>query len=159
MTPQDTLTIDPVAMNVVSRIAAGCQVDGEHHFEGGLLVQGSLSGMIEVHGRLIVWQGALVQGHIRVLGDLYLFGQLGRTGASPEATVLECLGTAYVASTGASSGTLMAQQLQLYEGADLQGPFRTLKRGRAPPVLSDVFAAPKSASMPGTAVAESGNTP
>jgi len=156
--PQDTLTIDPVAMNVVSRIAAGCHVDGEHHFKGGVLVQGSLSGLIEVQGRLIVWQDALVHGHVRVVGDLYLFGQLGRTGASPEATIVECLGTAYVANTGVSTGTLMAQRLQMYEGADLQGPFRTLKRGSAPPVLSEIFPAQQSSSMPGP-VAQSGNAP
>jgi Polymer-forming cytoskeletal len=143
MTPQDTLTIDPVAMNVVSRIAAGCRLTGEHRFEGGVLVQGTLGGRTVVEGKLIVWQGALVHGHIKVIGDLYLFGQLGQPGAAPDATVLQCTGTAYVASTGVSTGTLTARRLQLYEGADLQGPFRTLAKGDktdaalpGPPVLA-----------------------
>lgn len=137
MGPQDTLTIDPVAMNVVSRIASGCRVDGNNLFEGGLLVQGELDGVTEIRGRLIVWKDAVVSGRIRILGDLYLFGQLGETNADSDATVLHCHGTAWVASTGVSTGTLHAQRLQLYEGADLQGPFHTLPKSMALPVLDD----------------------
>lgn len=136
---QDTLTIDPIAMNLVSRVAVGCRLDGDLHFEGGLLVQGELSGNIEVHGRLIVWTGGVVRGRIRVHGDLYLFGRLGAEGASPHDTSLECQGQAYVSKTGVSTGTLMARRLQLYEGADLQGPFKTLKPGAHLPVLQDVL--------------------
>ena len=45
---------------------------------------------------------------------------------------------AYVSQTAVSTGTLMARRLQLYEGADLQGPFKTLKLGDNLPVLHDV---------------------
>jgi hypothetical protein len=152
MGPQDTLTIDPIAMNVVSRIASGCRVDGHNVFEGGLLVQGELGGSSEIRGRLIVWKDAVVTGRIRVLGDLYLFGQLGQSDAAAGETVLHCHGTAWVASTGVSTGTLHAQRLQLYEGADLQGPFHTLPRSMALPVLDDRPADPRSvASTPPTA--------
>ncbi len=137
-TPQDTLTLDPVAMNVVNRVAAGSQLSGELQFEGGLLVQGEISGHIRVNGRLIVWTGGVVRGRGRVMGDFYLFGQLGATGADPRDTSLECQGMAYVSKTGVSTGTLMARRLQLYEGADLQGPFKTLKPGNKLPVLQDV---------------------
>ena len=136
--PQDTLTIDPIAMNVVNRVAAGCRLDGDLVFEGGLLVQGEISGQIRVNGRLIVWKGGIVRGTVRVQGDLYLFGQLGATDASAQDTRLECVGMAYVAQTGVSTGTLMAKRLQLYEGADLRGPFKTLKLGGSLPVLHDV---------------------
>jgi cytoskeletal protein CcmA (bactofilin family) len=135
---QDVLTIDPVAMNVVNRIAAGCRLSGEHVYEGGLLIQGDLEGSTRVNGTLIVWHGACLRGRVRVHGDFYLFGQLGASDAGAQDTVLECLGTAYVASTGVSSGTLLAQRLQLYDGADLQGPFKTLKRHDMLPVLSDI---------------------
>lgn len=137
-TPQDTLTIDPIAMNVVNRVAAGCRLSGDLLFEGGLIVQGEVSGQIKVNGRLIVWKGGVVRGSIRVQGDFYLFGQLGAQEASPEDTQLECIGMAYVSQTGVSTGTLMAKRLQLYEGADLRGPFRTLKLSGALPVLHDV---------------------
>lgn len=136
--PQDTLTIDPIAMNVVNRVAAGCRLDGDLQFDGGLLVQGEISGQIRVNGRLIVWKGGIVRGTVRVQGDLYLFGQLGAADASAQDTQLECVGMAYVAQTGVSTGTLMAKRLQLYEGADLRGPFKTLKLGGSLPVLHDV---------------------
>jgi Polymer-forming cytoskeletal len=136
---QDTLTIDPIAMNVVNRVAKGSRLSGDLNFEGGLLVQGEIVGNIHVKGRLIVWAGGVVLGRVRVAGDTYLFGQLGATGASAHETSLECHGMAYVSNTGVSTGTLMARRLQLYEGADLQGPFKTLKKGENIPVLNDVL--------------------
>lgn len=140
--PQDILTIDPIAMNVVNRVAAGCQLRGELSFEGGLLVQGELAGNIRVNGRLIIWSGGVVRGRVRVSGDLYLFGRLGDAGGSAHDTSLECQGMACVSNTGISTGTLMARRLQLYEGADLQGPFKTLKQGDNLPVLQDTVTAP-----------------
>ena len=137
-TPQDTLTIDPIAMNVVNRVAPGSRLSGDLQFEGGLLVQGEVSGNIRVNGRLIIWKGGVVRGAIRVQGDLYLFGRLGAQDAEAQDTLLECIGMAYVAQTGVSTGTLMAKRLQLYEGADLRGPFKTLKLGGTLPVLHDV---------------------
>jgi len=138
-TPQDTLTLDPIAMNVVNRVAAGTVLDGDLRFDGGLLVQGEIAGRIQVNGRLIVWTGGVVRGRVRVQGDLYLFGQLGAAGGSPHDTSLECQGMAYVSKTGVSTGTLMARRLQLYEGANLQGPFKTLKLGDNLPVLHEVL--------------------
>lgn len=140
MSTQDTLTIDPLAMNIVSRIAEGCRLRGEQHFEGGLLVQGSLDGSCEVQGRLVVWAGATVRGRIKVFGDLYLFGHLGDPAGMASDTVVECQGTAWIASTGSSTATLLAQRLQLYEGANLQGPFYTLRPGNALPTLNETVA-------------------
>lgn len=137
-TAQDTLTLDPIAMNVVNRVAAGGQLSGELQFEGGLLVQGEVAGNIRINGPLIIWTGGAVRGRVRVTGDLYLFGRLGAAGVDAHDTSLECQGMAYVSKTGVSTGTLMARRLQLYEGADLQGPFKTLKLGDQLPVLNDV---------------------
>jgi cytoskeletal protein CcmA (bactofilin family) len=137
--PQDTLTIDPIAMNVVNRVAAGSMLGGDLTFEGGLLVQGELSGHVRVNGRLIIWTGGSVRGRIQVFGDLYLFGRLGDAAGDAHATSLECHGMAYVSKTGVSTGTLLARRLQLYEGADLQGPFKTLKLGDTLPVLQDAL--------------------
>ncbi len=137
-TAQDTLTLDPIAMYVVNRVAAGGQLSGELQFEGGLLVQGEVSGNIRINGPLIIWTGGAVRGRVRVTGDLYLFGRLGAAGVDAHDTSLECQGMAYVSKTGVSTGTLMARRLQLYEGADLQGPFKTLKLGDKLPVLNDV---------------------
>ncbi|MCU0955850.1 MAG: polymer-forming cytoskeletal protein [Hydrogenophaga sp.] len=137
---KDTLTLDPVAMQLVNRVASGCLLRGQLRFEGGLLVQGELDGDLQVEGCLVVWSGGVVRGRISVTGDLYLFGRLGAAGGRAEDSVLECQGMAYVSHTGVSTGTLMARRLQLYDGADLQGPFKTLKRGDNLPVLQQLQA-------------------
>ena len=103
-------------------------------------MQGELSGDIRVNGRLIIWTGGVVRGQIWVTGDLYLFGRLGSPSAGPQDTVMKCMGMAYVANTGVATGTLMASRLKLYDGADLQGPFQTLKLADKVPVLNDVVA-------------------
>lgn len=141
-TAQDTLTIDPLAMNVVNRVAAGCDLSGDLQFSGGLLVQGTLEGHIRVDGRLIIWTGAQVRGRIRVMGDVYLFGQLGSGAGGPHDTSLECEGMVYVSKTGVSTGTLLAKRLQMYEGAQLKGPFHTLQTADRLPVLRDVLVQP-----------------
>ena len=132
---QDNLVVDPLGMNIVNRIAPESNVRGDVAFQGGLLVQGNLSGSGQVLGRLIVWHGAQVQGHFRVVGDLYVFGRIGAVGADATKTVIECMGTAYIASTASTTGTITAQRLRLYEGADLQGPFKTIKNFEALPEL------------------------
>lgn len=139
--PQDTLVIDPVKMNIVNRVAADTVLAGDFLFKGGLLLQGTLQGVGEIAGRLVVWHDARLIGRFRVLGDLYLLGQLGEATESDdevdEQTEIECQGTAYVASSGVSTGTLIAARLRMYDGATLQGPFRTLRSGRSLPVLHD----------------------
>lgn len=135
---QDVLTIDPVAMNVINRVSGGSHLSGQQTFQGGLLVQGEIAGSLEVRGRLIVWAGGQVSGRVKIWGDLYLFGQLGAPGQDESATVVECMGTAYIASTGVSSGTLLAQRIRMYDGAQLQGPFKTLKGSALLPQLDAV---------------------
>jgi cytoskeletal protein CcmA (bactofilin family) len=132
---QDNLVIDPLGMNIVNRVAPGSRMQGDVSFSGGLLVQGELSGTGVIMGRLVVWHGAQVAGHYRVVGDLYVFGRIGAVGADASSTVIECMGTAYIASTAATTGTITAQRLRLYEGADLQGPFRTIKNIQSLPEL------------------------
>ena len=145
-TMQDTLTIDPIAMGIVNRIASGSRLSGDLQFDGGLLVQGEINGQLRVNGPLIVWKGGSVRGRVRVQGDLFLFGHLGAEEGSATDTYLECLGMAYVSQTGVSTGTLMARRLQLYDGADLRGPFKTLKLGGNLPVLNEVQRAPASST-------------
>lgn len=137
---QDVFTFDPVAMQVVNRVASGSLLKGQLHFEGGLLVQGEVCGQVQVEGTLVIWSGGLARGRWQVHGDVFLLGTLGDPSDEPSASHLECLGMVYVSSSGVSNGTLLAQQLRLYEGADLRGPFHTLKtiapttpeHGRAP---------------------------
>jgi cytoskeletal protein CcmA (bactofilin family) len=135
-TGHDTLVIDPVKMNITNRVAEGTALSGRQRFEGGLLLQGTLDGGGEIAGRLVVWHTGQLRGRFRVLGDLYVLGQVGATTdtADPD-TLVECQGTAYVASTGISTGTIIATRLRMYDGATLQGPFKTLRSGESLPVL------------------------
>lgn len=135
---QDFLTIDPVAMNIVNRLSEGSQLAGEYFYKGGLMVQGQVKGVLDVRGSLIVWGGGQVSGRIKVWGDLYLFGQLGLSGQIDTTTSLECLGTAYIASTGISNAALFAYRIRMYDGAQLQGPFKTLKGDTSLPELHDI---------------------
>jgi cytoskeletal protein CcmA (bactofilin family) len=132
---QDNLVIDPLGMNIVNRIAPESSMQGDVSFSGGVLVQGNLAGAGLVMGRMVVWHGAQVQGHFRVMGDLYVFGRIGAVGADADQTVIECMGTAYIASAASTTGTITAQRLRLYEGADLQGPFKTIKNIQSLPEL------------------------
>jgi hypothetical protein len=91
---QDNLVIDPLGMNIVNRIAPDSTMQGDVSFSGGLLVQGNLAGAGLVMGRLVVWHGAQVQGHFRVMGDLYVFGRIGAVDADANQTIIECMGTA-----------------------------------------------------------------
>lgn len=137
---QDTLVIDPVRLGIVNRVAEGCVLDGQQRVLGGLLLQGELAGRGEVVGRLVVWGSGVIRGRFRVRGDLYLLGRAGADlpdGDTDPDTVIECQGTVYVASTGVSTGTLLASRLRMYDGATLQGPFRTLRGDDALPVLGD----------------------
>lgn len=134
---QDTLTVDPIAMNVVNRIASGSRVEGMLQFSGGLLVQGTAAGNIHVDGALIVWADAVVRGRLRVNGDVYVFGAVGA--ANGATTVLECTGTVCVASTGVCNASLLARSLRLYQGAQAHGPFKTRTGPADLPVLRDTL--------------------
>ena len=144
----DTLTIDPVAMNIVNRVAQGSELSGDLSFDGGLLVQGTVAGHVRVKGRLVIWSGAEVRGRIRVQGDVYLFGQLGAENGGPADTHLECQGMVYVSKTGVSTGTLLARRVQVYEGGQLKGPLRTLVAADTLPVLRDIVVVAPGGSKP-----------
>lgn len=132
----DTLVIDPVKMNITNRVTEGTHLAGQLTFQGGLLLQGSLEGQGEIAGRLVIWHTGQLRGRFRVLGDLVLLGHLGGvTDDTDKNTVVECQGTAYVASTGISTGTILAARLRMYDGATLQGAFKTLRSEASLPVL------------------------
>jgi cytoskeletal protein CcmA (bactofilin family) len=81
-------------------------------------------------------EGSAVDGDLHFDGGLYVLGHLGGVADDIDRdTLVECQGTAYVASTGVSTGTLLAARLRMYDGAVLQGPFKTLRPEQSVPVL------------------------
>lgn len=125
-TQADVLTIDPLALGLVNRLAPGTVVRGEHFYQGGLLLQGHWLGSGVVAGNVLVAQSALLVGHFRVLGDLYVFGHLGRDIPHVDETLIECHGTTYMAHCSLSTATVLSVGLRLYEGARITGEMRTL---------------------------------
>ena len=126
----DTLTIDPLLMNIVHRVGQDSTIEGRLTLQGGALIQGHIRGDIRIEGPLLVWSGATVHGRIHVAGDLYLFGTIGLSDSLPTDTTLECDGTAHVASSATINGTLKARHLNIYQGADLRGTVRSYERSK-----------------------------
>jgi cytoskeletal protein CcmA (bactofilin family) len=139
MSRNDVLTIDPVAMGITNRVAAGCVLSSDGSYQGGLLVQGRIQGKLRVLGALVVWEGAQIGGDIEVFGDLYAFGQLGGEEAHVRGDASDshiiCHGTIYMAHCALSYASIAAQRIHSYDGAQIHGPFRTLKQHQQLPEL------------------------
>jgi hypothetical protein len=133
---EDILRIDPLAMNLVNRLAPGTIARGPQAFAGGLLLQGEWSGSGIVRGNLVVWHEAVMAGHFRVEGDLYVFGQLGGDGFGVAETHIECDGTTFMASNAKCFANVLTVGLRLYDGADISGSIKTMK-GQKPKDLDD----------------------
>lgn len=125
------MRIDPLAMNLVNRLAFGTVARGAQAFQGGLLLQGQWLGNGLVRGNLVVWHDALLVGRFRVEGDLYVFGQLGSDGVEAQETIIECHGTTYMAQSARSSASILTVGLRLYDGADISGIIKTMKGPRS----------------------------
>lgn len=126
-TQEDVLHIDPVRMNLINRIASGSIAQGNLAFAGGLLLQGQWVGNGIVKGSLVVWHEALLTGHFKIEGDLYVFGQLGERSVGSIETLIECGGTTYMASSAQSSAKILTVHLKLYDGANIGGVIKTMK--------------------------------
>lgn len=127
---EEILRIDPLAMNLVNRLATGTVARGPQAFQGGLLLQGQWIGNGLVRGNLVVWHDALMVGRFRVEGDMYVFGQLGTDGIEMGETFFECHGTTYMAHSARSSASVLTIGLRLYDGADISGIIKTMKGQR-----------------------------
>ena len=139
MSRDDVLTIDPVGMGIINRVSMGCTLECNGDFHGGLLVQGKLRGKLRVLGPLVVWEGAQVAGEIEVFGDTYAFGLLGDenefVNGIQNAAQIICHGTIFMAHCSVSHASIAAQRIRSYDGAQIHGPFRTLKNHQKLPEL------------------------
>lgn len=123
------VVIDPVTSNLVHRIAPGSSVAGEFVLEGGMLVQGQVTGspMLVRNGPLVIELGGKLMGRVEVFGDVFVFGSVGDPEAHDGGVSLEVHGTVHVASTGKTYGHMSVQHLASYEGATINSTLKTIK--------------------------------
>ncbi|WP_291517422.1 polymer-forming cytoskeletal protein [Acidovorax sp.] len=128
------IEIDPVAQNLVNRIAPGTSVSGQFHSEGGLLIQGkaNCTDMRVVNGPLVLQEGASLTGTIVVHGDAFLFGKLGDATSPHGGVNLEVHGAVHVATTAETFGQIACQSLATYKGCQLNSAIRTIPKDASP---------------------------
>ena len=91
---------------------AGCEVQGDLHFENTFRVHGRFKGTVQSEGQLIVGEGGVVQGVVNV-GELSVSGDLdGRVEATRRIKI---------GATGRVEGEITAPILVIENGAFFQG--------------------------------------
>lgn len=122
----ETIVIDPVGMNIVNRVAPGTVLEGNTTWNGGLLVQGTLKGTIKVTGGpLVLMDTGVIAGSILCLGDIFLFGTIEHA-ADNQMSKVESSGIAFLAETLRAEADISAARLRFFDGAQVNGRFKTL---------------------------------
>lgn len=121
------IVIDPIGMNIVNRIAKGSSSRGDLVFEGGVIIEGSVVGNLNImNGPLVLMQGATIAGTVNCGGDAYLFGTIERQ-ANGERSKMVSDGTIYLASTLVAISDFEAVSFSHYQGAQFDAQFLTRK--------------------------------
>lgn len=125
---QESIVIDPVAMNIVNRVAPGTRMTGGIESDGGLIVEGTFIGSVKVTGGpLVLMQGGVIQGDIFCSEDAYLFGTI--TGPTDDVHAeIEVAGAAFLAETLTAKANLTAADFKVYEGTQFDGRIRTVRK-------------------------------
>lgn len=115
------IVIDPVAMNIVNRVAPGSFQSGTYRSAGGLLVEGKIEGDVEVTGGpLVLMPEGEITGSIRVDGEAYLFGTIGAL-SEQELSNVEIAGVVYLAETLQAKANITCGTFVNYHGARIYG--------------------------------------
>jgi cytoskeletal protein CcmA (bactofilin family) len=124
----ETIVIDPQAMNIVNRVAPGCRQSGFFHCKGGLMVEGSIEGEIEiVGGPLVLMPEGVIAGRIRGDGEAYLFGTI-RPRCANEPSEVAVAGEAFLTQTLRARANITTGAIRWYHGAQVDGRIDTLAR-------------------------------
>lgn len=125
----ETLTIDPVKEGVVNRIAAGTVHKGDLACSGGLWVEGTVVGNLDVDGVLVLSPGSTVSGRIVVRGSRAVLAGAVLPANESELSEIYVVGTAHLARTLDAKANITAGELMFYTGAQIDGRIRA---GRMP---------------------------
>lgn len=124
----ETLVIDPVAMKILNRVAPGTTQTGTLHCAGGLMIEGTVDGDVTISGGVLaLMPEGVVRGKISCDGDAYLLGTIiaREDGSLSE---VEARGAVFLTETLRAHADITAGAIKTYEGAQLEGRIRTLKR-------------------------------
>lgn len=121
----DSITIDPVAMNIVNRIAPGTTQSGELICNGGLMVEGTLTGTVTINGGpLVLRTQGVISGNVTVNHDAYLLGTITEQGDGSLSEIIAS-GTVFLAATLNAAANIQAGAMKTYEGSRIDGRIRT----------------------------------
>lgn len=122
------LSIDPVAENLVNRIAPGTKFVGTLESSGGILVQGEFYGdLIIKGGPLVLDEDGVISGRVNCDSYALLAGRvLAPEGA--ECSELQIAGTAIMSGTFRAKANIVAGSFTTYDGADIDGRIKTAQR-------------------------------
>lgn len=124
----ESLVLDPVAMNIVNRIAPGTQASGAWTCAGGLMLQGKFEGdLIVTGGPFVLMPEGSFSGNLQCDHDLYLSGTV-LPKATGELSEIEGAGAAFFAETLDAKANITAGAFKTYEGSQVEGHIRTVRR-------------------------------
>lgn len=125
-----SVVIDPVAMNIANKIAAGAVASGDYTTGGGILIEGTFSGNLKVtDGPLVLMEGGRLRGCIEVQGDAYIFGVIGAE--SDDQTTVTVRGELHLTSKCVVHGQIRFAKLAMYQGAQVHGIMDSLVQEEA----------------------------
>jgi cytoskeletal protein CcmA (bactofilin family) len=128
-TNQESIVIDPVAMKIINRIAAGSRSEGVLECQGGVMVEGSFVGTLVVKGGpLVLMPVGVIRGVMTCDGDAYLFGTIEEQ-TNGEPSELEAHGAVFLTETVNAKANITAGAFKTYEGSQVDGRIKTIKRG------------------------------
>ncbi len=127
-TNNESIVIDPVAMKIVNRIAPGTKYEGTLECEGGVIVEGIISGTLSVRGGpLVLMPSGVARGMLACDGDAYLFGTIEAL-PNGEPSELDAFGAVFLTETVNAKANITAGAFKTYEGSQVDGRIKTVKR-------------------------------
>lgn len=127
----ESIVIDPVAMNIVNRVAEGSHQSGVLRCHGGLIVEGTIEGEVHVTGGpFVLMPNGAVAGKVVADAEAYLFGTIRARGDN-ELSDLDIAGAVFLTETLRAHANITAGAIKSYDGAQVEGRIKTGKRAAA----------------------------
>lgn len=127
----ESIVIDPVAMKIVNRVAAGTRQSGVLHCEGGLMVEGTIEGEVHVTGGpVVLMPSGVIRGKVFADAEAYLFGTIQALSENV-LSELDVAGAVFLTETLRAEANITAGAIKSYEGAQVEGRIKTVKRATA----------------------------